>query len=244
MRRKQTKSTPSLVNGWVWNGFPRNQRFKTRDIMRPEPKPRKSKGQPTSDSLSHSLESRLTITTPMNWELLTTNSSGSSEQSCLVLTQFGLQNIPNCLVVQVCVLVVQRSGRFTTVVLNTDTWNTFTEISLERVNTQICLIRSTVQVLDVIALSVTFSVDRRFLSDVRVDPNTDLDAKLFLQLSQHLLWVREELRIELEITPLETFHPETIEMEERQRNITVKHTFDERADRVDVIVCGERSTQP
>ena len=101
----------------------------------------------------------------------------------------------------------------------------------------------TIRALQQVALLFQLFEDRRALADIRVNPHADLQALIFQSLN-HAFRVREGQRIPLEIAPLEGFHPEAIEVEHVQRQITLRHTVDKAVNRRFVVVGGKRSGQP
>ena len=56
--------------------------------------------------------------------------------------------------------------------------------------------------------------------------------------------IREHILIPLEVTPLILLHPEAVEMEYLQRDLSVSHTINEAHNGILVIACGEGSRQP
>ena len=72
--------------------------------MRPECESRACQTETTSNSLGHGFESTLAITSPVDWELLTSRRGGSCEQGSRVGAGFSLDGVEYHLVVNVCVV--------------------------------------------------------------------------------------------------------------------------------------------
>ena len=89
----------------------------------------------------------------------------------------------------------------------------------------------------------TLGKKNRFLTDVGIDPNTDVQA-FCLDSGQHACGIGEHLFIPHEIGPVEALHPEAVEMEGAQRNAAVQHTVDKTHHRLFIIVGGEGGGQP
>ncbi len=101
----------------------------------------------------------------------------------------------------------------------------------------------TVRALQQIALLSQLLEHRRALADIRIDPHADLQP-FRLEALDHPFRVRESQRIPFEIAPLEGLHPETVEMEDVQRQLALGHAVDKAVHRRFVIVGGERGGQP
>jgi len=70
----------------------------------------------------------------------------------------------------------------------------------------------------------------------------EMSRTTFLQSCDLRLWIWEHFCIKFKITPMESLHPETIEMEDLNWDISCAHAFQERIDCFLVIVCGETCT--
>jgi hypothetical protein len=80
--------------------------------------------------------------------------------------------------------------------------------------------RRAVRTLEEVPLLVSLGEDTGLLSDVRVDPNTRFESSVVQPLKEALR-VGEVLLVEFEVAPLVTLHPETVEVEDGKRNITL-----------------------
>jgi hypothetical protein len=89
--------------------------------------------------------------------------------------------------------------------------------------------------LDEVTVLLALFKQWRCLRDVRVDPDTDAETALLetLEISQ-CVW--EHLRVEVEVAPLIRLHPEAIEMEDTQWDVTVTESIKEPGDGLLVIV--------
>jgi hypothetical protein len=96
---------------------------------------------------------------------------------------------------------------------------------------------------DEVPLFVPLCEQPGFLPDVRVDSYADLQPAL-MQSSQEPSRVWEIFRVKGEVAPFVRWHPETIEMEDVQRDVPLLHPVYELHDRLLVIRCQERSRQP
>ena len=95
--------------------------------------------------------------------------------------------------------------------------------------------------LDEVSVLLTHIKQWRCLADVRVDPDTDAKTALLeaLEISH---CVREHLSVKVEVTPLIRLHPEAIEMEDTQWDVTVTEPIKEPSDGLFVIVGREAFT--
>ena len=96
---------------------------------------------------------------------------------------------------------------------------------------------------DEIPLFVPFGEQPGFLPDVRIDPDADLQSA-FVQSSQEPSRVWEVFRVKGEVAPFVRWHPETIKVEDVQRDIPLLHPVYELHDRPLVIRGQERRRQP
>src|SRR5699024_7696743 len=94
-----------------------------------------------------------------------------------------------------------------------------------------------------VAAFLTLREQRRTLTDVGVEPHAHTQPTL-VQTCQHSLGVREHTRIPLEVAPVELPHPEAVEVEHVERNVAVRHSFNESRYRLLVVVGGEARRQP
>ena len=101
----------------------------------------------------------------------------------------------------------------------------------------------TVGLLDEVAGRLGLGEQRRALRDVGVDPDADVQA-LLVQPGEHALRVRGRCAVPLEVAPVELAHPEAVEVEHRQRQVTLGHLVDEAGDGRLVVVRGEAGGQP
>src|ERR1035437_11046130 len=60
----------------------------------------------------------------------------------------------------------------------------------------------------------------------------------------HDLWVREGAWVPREVAPVELTHPEAVEVEDRQRQVTLGHRVDEAVDGRRVVLRSEAGGQP
>lgn len=67
---------------------------------------------------------------------------------------------------------------------------------------------------------------------------------LLLEPCQLTLGIREELSVELIIAPLESSHPETIEVEHANGDVALLHALEEVVDGLLIVVGGERGGKP
>lgn len=92
--------------------------------------------------------------------------------------------------------------------------------------------------LDEVPVCLTFFEQRRRLAHVRINPNTDAQSAV-LQPLHVAPGIGKHVRVELKVAPLVRFHPETIEVEDAQRDISVSETVQEAGDGFLVVVRGE-----
>jgi hypothetical protein len=90
--------------------------------------------------------------------------------------------------------------------------------------------------LDEVTVLLAFLEKWGCLSNVRVNPYTDLEITVFKPF-KIASGVGEHLGIELEVAPLIRLHPETIEVENAQRDISVPEAVEETGNRLLVVVC-------
>ena len=76
------------------------------------------------------------------------------------------------------------------------------------------------------------------MTDIGVNPDADFQSFRF-QAADHPFRVRESQRVPLKIAPLEGFHPETVKVENMQRQIAFRHTIDKAVYRRFVVVGGK-----
>ena len=100
-----------------------------------------------------------------------------------------------------------------------------------------------VRIVQKIALFRELVKDLRTLRDVRVDPDADAQPPV-VQSCKLPLRVGEHLPIPLKARPCERLHPEAVEMEHRQRNVTRRHAVHESVHRLLVVVGRERRGKP
>ena len=101
---------------------------------------------------------------------------------------------------------------------------------------QICLPDAfAVAAFQQIAVFDTLFEKRRSLSNIRIDPYAYFKAAGFIP-RQHFPHIREHPVIPFKIAPVEFFHPETVKMKNAQRNISLRHPFNESACRPLIIV--------
>jgi len=74
--------------------------------MRPECETGAGQTETTSNSLCHSFERGLAVTTPVNWELLTSCCGGTSKESRRVWASLGFDSVEYYLVVDMSVVAV------------------------------------------------------------------------------------------------------------------------------------------
>ena len=240
--------------------------------MAPEGEAAHGEGQSAAHGLSHGRIVCEAVAAPVYRELLSACGGTSSKKYCLLLALYFLQKIEHSLVVQVCIEIVHRMG-IASVMVNHIHRNPLTEVGLEAVHATvkdraelICVpfhrirIRevhethtslpvvglpyaSAVRTLQQITILHTLTEEVRTLSDVRIDPDTDLQTLVMIPL-QSAADIREALFVPLKIAPVECFHPETVKVEYGKRNIALQHTIDKGAGGLLVVVGRKGGGQP
>ena len=96
---------------------------------------------------------------------------------------------------------------------------------------------------DEIALLHALVKDRGLLSDVAVNPDTDVQS-LRLDPPEQTRRIGENTAVPDEIAPVELLHPEAVKMEGTKRNASVEHTVNKTHDRRLVVVRRKRGGKP
>ena len=100
VRAEKPKCDPSLVDA-RWRSS-----LESTNVDGPVCKAGEAKGETTTDGFGHSLEGGFAVTTPLEWELLSTGSCGASEKDSLVATVALLEGFVDNFIEQVGVVVV------------------------------------------------------------------------------------------------------------------------------------------
>ena len=208
----------------------------------------------------------------MDRELLAAGSGRASEEDGLALTAYLAQEVEDGAVVQVGVVVVHPLRVRAVVPSDVPNRDALTEVGLEAVHAhlqqpgelgavpgdgvgvgevdqrhaslpQVGLPDVPVGLAYQVPLGRALGEQCRALGDVGVDPHADLQS-LGLHPLEHGGRVWEGGRVPLEVRPVETTHPEAVEVEDAQRQVALRHPVDEAGDGFLVVGGGERGRQP
>ena len=89
----------------------------------------------------------------------------------------------------------------------------------------------------------TFFKEHGFLSDIRIDPDADLQTPVMVS-SEHPFGIRESLGIPDKVAPFIGVHPVAVKMEYMKGDLPVRHSLYKAGGRLLVIIGGKRSGQP
>ncbi len=267
VRRKEAESDPALVD------VGRGRALEAADVVAPEAEPAKPERQPAPQRLGHRLVARARVAAPVHGESLRAHRGRAREERGLPLAQLLVQHLEDATVVEERVVVVHLHG-VRAVRVDDVGRDTLAEVGLEAVDAHVDqgaqlvaepavgvrirevnqahaglplvpLPHVAVGAFEEVAPGAAFLEERRPLPDVGVDPDADAQAAL-LQPLQHAGWVGENVRVPLEVAPVEPLHPEAVEVEDVQRQVAVGHALDEARHRSFVVVGreGRREPQP
>ena len=209
----------------------------------------------------------------MHRHRLATNSRRSREKTSLVLAEFLVQYFLHALVVQQRIVIVHEAGVTVIVVRDILKGNAFAKVRLECRNAhvhqllevgliplprlRVCEVYQShaslpvvhledtpICALDEISAFATFLEQRTLLCNVRIDPHTDALALFLLQACEVALRIWEHVAVELETAPLEAAHPEAVEVEDGEWDVSFLETIDETCDGALVVRGCERCRQP
>ena len=83
----------------------------------------------------------------------------------------------------------------------------------------------------------------RLLTDVRIQPDANLDTAIMDLLDQPS-WVREAVLVPFKASPFKALHPETVKVKNVQRNTAFGHSINHTQDRLFAVISGKRGRQP
>ena len=109
---------------------------------------------------------------------------------------------------------------------------------------ELCLEHAAVKVLDEVAALYALLKECGTLSDVGVDPYAYFKVLVIFETLEHSCGIGELSLIPLEVAPLEFLHPEAVEVEHLERDISLSHTVDKGGNSLFIIVGGERCGEP
>ncbi len=239
--------------------------------MAPEAEARQAEGQTAAQGLGHRLVRRLAVAAPVHRELLAARRRRAGEEDGLLLAAVLAQHLEDRAVVEVRVVVVHPL-RVGAVGPGHVDRHAFAEVGLEAVDAlreqrlqlggvpvaggracevdqghaglpHVPLPDAAVRALQQMPECPALGEQRGALGDVRVDPDTDAQVT-GAQPGQHALRVREDPRIPLEVAPVELAHPEAVEVEDGEGELTLLHALDEGRHRLLVVRGGEGRRQP
>lgn len=90
--------------------------------------------------------------------------------------------------------------------------------------------------LDEVPILLALVEQRRGLANIGIDPHTDLETTL-LQALEVSHSIREHIGVEIKVTPVIGFHPETVKVKHSERNVTITETVKEPSDSILIVVC-------
>ena len=263
---EQSELAPSLIN------ICRGCIFKSTDVMTPEAESSAGQRKSAAQGFCHGGIACRAVASPVCRELLSSHCGRTGKQYRLAFSSFSLQQLKYCLVIQESIIIMHFHRIRAVIVGNIFHRNSLTKVCLKAVHTHIqqsfqlalipfhsfrvgevhqahaCLPHIGLPHIPVgffhqITVFHALCKQRGFLSDIGVNPYTDFQPTLVVTF-QHALRVRKGFRIPYKVTPLKTFHPETVKMEHMQRNISVCHALDKAAGGFLIIIGGKGCSQP
>ena len=262
---KQAESNPALVE------IRRALILKASYVMAPEAEAAVHQGKAAAQGFRHGNILAGGVPAPVNRELLAAGRGAAGKEAGLPFSSFPDKQVKNAFVVKMRVIIMHLH-RVRAVIPDHVRGNSLAEIRLEAVHShvkqglqfrlipgagirvreihqghsglpQIPLPDFPAVFLQEVARLHPLAEERRFLRDIGVDPDADLQAPLMVA-AEHSFRIREHILIPEEIAPLEAFHPETVKMEDLEGDLPLPEAFDESRDGVFVVIGRKRGRQP
>ena len=266
VRGKESELGPALVD--VGGGLI----LEAGDVMAPVTESAHTEGEAGPQTFSHGGVVGGAVPAPVDRIALSAHRRRAGEEDGLVGPLHLDQEVIDGLVVQEGVIVVHLDRVGTVVIDDALGGDAFAEVGLEAVHAlvqqvpELTLVPGrrlgvgevddghaclplvplpdlAVGALDEVPLLGPFLEEFGFLGNVGVDPGTDLEA-LLVEAGQHPFGVREGGVFPLEVAPFQVVHPATVEVEDRQGDVPLRHAVDELVDGLLVIVGGKGGRQP
>ena len=261
----QTECAPALID------IRRSGCLEAADVVAEEAEAGGAQGQSATESFRHGGVFCGAVAAPVYRKLLTADGGASGEQARLSLAVVVLQHLEHGLVIQIRIIIVHGNGVCAVVVYHLG-GDALAEVGLDGSHAHLAQLAhagceplgclrigevhdrhtrlphigledAAVRILQEVALLHADVKQAGALGDVRVDPAAQPQS-LVCQTLQHCRRVRELGQIPLEVRPVVFLHPEAVEVEHLEGNVTLCHAADKRGNGLLVIGGGERGGQP